>query len=76
MLHRNHLTEFGSRIMPEWNVAIAAKYLGIVAIPAKYFARAWQFHNGGFCSSDQGLRSGSDTLHHTDMTQFRSHIVP
>jgi hypothetical protein len=52
-----------------------------VAIPAKYFGRAWQFQNGQFLLPrlqhwDHGLKLRSEMLHHTDLIQFDGHIVP
>jgi hypothetical protein len=69
-IHHNDLTQFKSHIVLSCHVAIAALY----------FARVQQFWIGGFPSWNlwrwiQGLRLGSDMLHHPDVTQFRSHIL-
>jgi hypothetical protein len=86
MLHHNHLTEFESHIVPfimecGHCCKIFCHSLGILSILAKYLAGAWQFGNGQFLAPrlqhlDHGLKLESDMLHHTDLTQFGSHILP
>jgi hypothetical protein len=61
MLDQTDLTQFEAHIVPGWHVAV----------PAKYFAMAWEFRNGQFLQHcDKGPKLGSDMLHHTDLTQF------